>query len=166
MTDLPLTSFTTLLEEEAEKQCDMWHLTLDTWNLTHGMLHMTGRGRWTFSQNFSSLASTVWEWRCFEDVLKMPSPFNTTHEYQTDVTCVLHMCHVHTHVSYIETGWVCTIGSTGIFPACGRRDTDSCVPPTALVTSLYTVQTFGLLQWSLDLALSDFTGGKLEYAQC
>ena len=35
-------------------QCDMWH--------------MTGGGRWTFSQNFSSLALTVWEWRCSEDI--------------------------------------------------------------------------------------------------
>ena len=29
---------------------------------------MTGGGRWTFSQNFSSLALTVWEWRCLEDI--------------------------------------------------------------------------------------------------
>ena len=33
---------------------DMWHVTGDTW-------HMTGMGRWTFSQNFSSLALTVCE---------------------------------------------------------------------------------------------------------
>ena len=39
---------------------DMWHVTCDTW-------HMTGMGRWTFSQNFSSLTFTVWEWRFVED---------------------------------------------------------------------------------------------------
>ena len=29
---------------------------------------MTGGGRWTFSQQVSSLALTVWEWRCFKDL--------------------------------------------------------------------------------------------------
>ena len=38
--------------------CDMWHVTCDTWHVTHDMWHMTGS---TFSQNFSSLALTVWE---------------------------------------------------------------------------------------------------------
>ena len=32
----------------------MWHVTCNMW-------HMTGWGRWTFSNNFSSL---VWEWSC------------------------------------------------------------------------------------------------------
>ena len=44
-----------------KKKCDMWHVTHDTW-------HMTGGERWTFPQSFSSLALTVWEWRCFKDI--------------------------------------------------------------------------------------------------
>ena len=43
--------------------CDTWHLTRDT-----GMWHMTGGERYTFSQNVSSLALTVWEWRFVEDI--------------------------------------------------------------------------------------------------
>ena len=39
---------------------DMWHVRCDTWNVTHG-------GGWTFSQNCSSLALTVWVWRHFKD---------------------------------------------------------------------------------------------------
>ena len=31
-----------------------WHVTCNTWHVTYG-------GQWTFSQNFSSLALTVWE---------------------------------------------------------------------------------------------------------
>ena len=38
------------------KTCDMWHMIHDRW------------GKWTFSQNVSFLALTVWEWRCFEDI--------------------------------------------------------------------------------------------------
>ena len=34
--------------------CDMLHVPCDMW-------HMTGGSRWTFSQNFSSLAFMVWE---------------------------------------------------------------------------------------------------------
>ena len=30
--------------------------------------HITGGGRWTFSQNVSFLFFTVWEWRCSEDI--------------------------------------------------------------------------------------------------
>ena len=41
---------------------DMWQVTHDTWNITH-------RVRWTFSQNFSSLAHPVWDWQCLEDIL-------------------------------------------------------------------------------------------------
>ena len=37
-------------------------------NLNSCMWHMTGEGRWTFSQNFSSLALTVWEWRCSKNI--------------------------------------------------------------------------------------------------
>ena len=41
---------------------DMWHVTCDTWNMTH----IEG---WTFSQNFSSLALPVWDLECLEDML-------------------------------------------------------------------------------------------------
>ena len=40
---------------------DMWHMTCDTW-------HVTGMGRLTFSQNFSSLGLAVWEWRFIENI--------------------------------------------------------------------------------------------------
>ena len=48
---------------------EMWHLTCDTWHLTPDMCHnhMTHRGWWTLCQNSSSIALTVWVWRCFED---------------------------------------------------------------------------------------------------
>ena len=45
----------------------MWHVTHDMWHMTHYMLHVTRGGGWRFSQNFSSLALTVWERQCFED---------------------------------------------------------------------------------------------------
>ena len=44
---------------------DTWHLSPDTGYVTHDMWHML-RG-WTFSQNFSSLALTVWDRECLED---------------------------------------------------------------------------------------------------
>ena len=54
--------------------CDMWHLrhdklplTFDTWHMTHNIWHVTHGGGWTFSQNFSSLALTVWDLWCLED---------------------------------------------------------------------------------------------------
>ena len=49
---------------------DMWHLTPDTWPLTPNILmcHMTHRRWWTLCQNCMSLASMVWEWRCFENI--------------------------------------------------------------------------------------------------
>ena len=33
--------------------------------------HVTCWGSWTFSQNLKYLAHMVWEWRCFEDILKV-----------------------------------------------------------------------------------------------
>ena len=39
---------------------DTWHMTPDTWNLTYDTWHVTHGGGWTFSQNFSSQALTVW----------------------------------------------------------------------------------------------------------
>ena len=47
---------------------DIWQLTHDMWLMTYDTLHMTGWVMWTFSQNLSSLALTVWDWRCFEDL--------------------------------------------------------------------------------------------------
>ena len=44
--------------------CDMRHVTCDTWLVT-------GMRRWTFSQNFSSLALTIWERRFVEDIQKI-----------------------------------------------------------------------------------------------
>ena len=38
----------------------MWHVTCDTWYVTHG-------GEWAFPQNFSSLALTVWDRQYLED---------------------------------------------------------------------------------------------------
>ena len=35
--------------------CDMWHVTWEMWHVTHDTWHMTGRGRWNFCKNFSSL---------------------------------------------------------------------------------------------------------------
>ena len=53
--------------------CDMWHVTRDrwqvtrdTWHVTHDMWHMTHGVVWTFSQNFSCLALTVWDLWCCE----------------------------------------------------------------------------------------------------
>ena len=48
--------------------CVMCHVTCETWHMTCNMWHVTHGGRWTFSQNFRSLAHTVWEWRCLEDL--------------------------------------------------------------------------------------------------
>ena len=46
---------------------DIWHVILATWHVSHDMWHMTHGVGWTFTQNFSSLALTVWEWRGFQD---------------------------------------------------------------------------------------------------
>ena len=41
----------------------------DNWLSPHRIHQGTGGGRWTFFQNFTSLAITVWEWSWFEDIL-------------------------------------------------------------------------------------------------
>ena len=46
----------------------MWLVTCDTWHMTCYMSHMTHRGRWPLCQNFRSLALTVWELWCSEDI--------------------------------------------------------------------------------------------------
>ena len=43
--------------------CAMWHVVRDTW-------HMTYDRWWTLCQNFRSLALTVWDSWCFEDLEK------------------------------------------------------------------------------------------------
>ena len=57
--------------------CDMWHMRCDTWyrtcdtwhvHVTYDMWHRTHGGGWTFSQNFSSLALTIWAGKWFEDL--------------------------------------------------------------------------------------------------
>ena len=40
--------------------CDKWHVTPDMWHVTHG-------GGWTFSDNNSYLALTVWDLWYLED---------------------------------------------------------------------------------------------------
>ena len=46
---------------------DALQVTRDTWQVTCDLWYMTRArwGRWPFSQNFSSPAHTLWEWRCF-----------------------------------------------------------------------------------------------------
>ena len=41
------------------------------------MWHVTQGGSWTFSQNFMSLALTVWEWRCLEDIFTKEDQLNS-----------------------------------------------------------------------------------------
>ena len=43
------------------------HMTHDMWHVIRDIWHVAGGRRWTFSENISSLALTVWEWRCSED---------------------------------------------------------------------------------------------------
>ena len=64
---------------------EMWHLTWDIWHVTnnichvtHDMWHVTHGGGWTFSKNLSSLAQTVWDIWCLEDLEERnecPPPF-------------------------------------------------------------------------------------------
>ena len=57
----------TNLKKKKSKICEIWHLTHDTWHMTCDMWHLTHRGWWTLSQNFRSLAITVWELWCIKD---------------------------------------------------------------------------------------------------
>ena len=57
----PPTSSTTLKKKKKlHFPPDTWHLTCETWHVTHG-------GGWTFSKNVSSPALTVWDRQCLED---------------------------------------------------------------------------------------------------
>ena len=49
--------------------CDLWHVTYDIWHMTRDMLLVTRLGRWTFSQNFTSLALTICDLWYYEDDL-------------------------------------------------------------------------------------------------
>ena len=46
----------------------MWHVTFDSWHMTRDKWHVTRLGGWTFSQNFSSLALTVFDLWNYEDL--------------------------------------------------------------------------------------------------
>ena len=48
---------------------DMWHMTGNIWHVTCDSWHVTG-DMWAVSQNSSSLALTVWELWCLEDLEK------------------------------------------------------------------------------------------------
>ena len=41
--------------------CDMWLVTCDMWLVTYETWPVTGWRRWTFSQNFNSIALTAWD---------------------------------------------------------------------------------------------------------
>ena len=47
---------------------DTWRVTCDTWCVTPYTWHVTLGGGWTFCQNFSSLALSVWAGKWCEDL--------------------------------------------------------------------------------------------------
>ena len=53
----------------------MWHVTCDRWNVIHG-------GGWTFSQNLSSLALTVWDRQCLQDSEQKGHSINKLNNHQ------------------------------------------------------------------------------------
>ena len=68
---------------------DMWQVTGDTWHVTHDMWHVTCDtwhvtclGRWTFSQNFSSLALTVCDLWYYEDLEEKDHWLNYLNNYE------------------------------------------------------------------------------------
>ena len=68
ITDPPSTSFTTLsnlFSGYKKRRKKMWHVRHDMWHMTHSV-------GWTFSQNFSSLPLSVWDWQCFEYISTNP----------------------------------------------------------------------------------------------
>ena len=50
--------------------CDMWQMICETWHGTWDTWRMTHDRWWTLCQNFRSLALTIWELWCFEDLEK------------------------------------------------------------------------------------------------
>ena len=63
---------------------DTWHVThdTDTWHVTRYMWHVTHGGGWTFSQNFSSPALTVWDRQCLEDSELKDDSLNESVNYE------------------------------------------------------------------------------------
>ena len=59
VTDPPPTSSTPMSDKKNYKKDDIWHVTRDTWQVGGGE---------PSPKNFSTLALTVWEWRCSEDM--------------------------------------------------------------------------------------------------
>ena len=68
ITDPPPTSFTAWSKKQTKKSV-MWYMTHEMWHITHdtGQVGEVKVGKWNFCQSISSLALTVWPWRCFED---------------------------------------------------------------------------------------------------
>ena len=61
--------------------CNMWHMTCDMWHMTHYLWKVTGGRRWTFTQNFSSLAFRVWELEVSCDTWYVtPDTWHVTHD--------------------------------------------------------------------------------------
>ena len=54
----------------------MWHVTRDRWHVTLDIWHVTSLGGWTFSQNFSSLALTVYDLWYYEDLEEKDESIN------------------------------------------------------------------------------------------
>ena len=50
--------------------CDMWYMTFEMWHIRCNTWHVTGRGRWTLSQSFSSSALLISEWTHFYGVYR------------------------------------------------------------------------------------------------
>ena len=48
--------------------CDTWHVTRYMWHATCDIWHVTCLGGWSFSQNFSSLALTVYDLWYYTDL--------------------------------------------------------------------------------------------------
>ena len=75
ITDHPPTSFNTVWKRRKQitcdmrhMTCDMWYVICDTWHVTH-VTWQVGTGKpFLFFLLFSSLAFTVWEWKCIEDI--------------------------------------------------------------------------------------------------
>ena len=65
----------------------MWHMTYDMWHMTKDTRHMKCGGRWIFSQNFTPLALTVWEWRCSEDLEKKGDSVNLVANEHWNMLC-------------------------------------------------------------------------------
>ena len=57
---------------------DTWQLTCDMWRVTYDMWHVTNGGEWTFFQNFSSPALTVWDKQYLEDFKRKYDLLNWT----------------------------------------------------------------------------------------